>query len=186
MNQCTGVNMLNRGFVFESSRCRSYSNPSGVRVWCHHYNDIMYHLSVDQTCENNEICVDSGPNLLHGRAYCVSTKLYTEFAAGELATMGYEVPATGIASHPMSAQALLVSRAQDKAMRAKKIELRAFGRHASSGPASALRELRRGRASCEDCSTVNLEPLPRGAKYLRAQVMSRKSGPGLLYLTTIS
>ena len=141
---------------------------------------------VDQSCNDSEICVNSGLNLQNARAYCVKTDLFVNFASGELTKMGYIVPETGSASHPTSAEALLVSQDRGQTVDANLLGLAAFGRSATTGPASSLRELPHGRKICKDCYAVDLEPIPSATKYIKAEVTAELEGSAFLYLVTLS
>lgn len=124
----------------------------------------------------------------HGgvRAFCVSLQNFVEVAEGQLAELGHRIPRNGIASQPVAAEALLVEKVGGASMKARKLELVAYGRHAIGGHASILRQLHNGRASCEDCYDVKLEPLPPGTAEVRVKALAEGMGNGYLYLATLS
>ena len=181
MNQCTAV--YNTGHRFDDSTCLHDVSPIAVSVWCRRDNNYLEPpLEEKQSCKANEICVDSAG--YHNTAYCVSTDLFTDVAAGEVTKWGYEVPGPHVAGHPKTAHALLVSQVSPTVMKARAIQLKASGRDAATGIGSNYRELAFGNHRFLSCYETIL-PLPVDTSYISAEVTPGQSGAGFLYLTTM-
>ena len=142
-------------------------------------------------CQPSEICIDTGAYPIYGpgsgKAYCVSTENFSNIATAQLTALGYNLPDSGPASKATSAEALMVPRAIDGPPRkARRLDLIAYGKYAIAGHASILRELHNGRVYCENCSSVNLQPLPPRTRKLRALVDTWSALAASSYLVTIS
>ena len=142
-------------------------------------------------CQPNEIYIDTGAYPIYGpgggKAYCVSTENFIDIATAQLTALGYDLPDFGPASKATSAEVLMVPRAIDGLPRkARKLDLVAYGKHAIAGHASILREMHDGRAHCQNCSSVNLQPLPLRTSKLRALVDTGSALAASLYLVSIS
>ena len=195
MNQCTGVNM--NGWIFTQSACRRDVNLQTVRVWCRPPHDLI-EAHVDQFCNENEICVDTHMQVPHhgglvhfAHAWCRSIESYSKIA-GRLAgkTFGkIQIPADKRwrGRRVVTAEAIMAGNDMTTSLQSQSITIQAFHQQFTYSPSvPLLRELLNGKVSCENCSSVDLRPVPPATDVLQANVVLKAATSGTLFLTTIS
>lgn len=188
MNQCTGPNMQGLGgpyTVYTGSYCQSHISSTAVAVSCKPPHDDLLVAHSYQSCAEHEICIDRVSGNAW-RAFCVGVQNFVEIAEGQLVELGHKIPRNSGTGRPVTAEAALVAQVGGASIKAQRLELVAYGRRAVGGHASILRELRKGRAGCEDCYTVKLEPLPPGTAEVRVKALAEGARKGYLYVATLT
>lgn len=176
-----------RGFVFLRSNCIRNGNLRDLMMYC---GDGHYVHVIPQSCNHNELCVDTGNPARSGdaKAYCVSANNFFRIPSSvqQQVTGDFElyIPSN---SKPFAAEALLVDWARIHGLRrTENFVLSAVWEIVPVSAGFAPRRVVLDSVHCVGCYSLKLQPLSEDTNFLTATVDLRAAPAGYLYLITIS
>ncbi|MCJ1259231.1 hypothetical protein MMC24_007067 [Lignoscripta atroalba] len=197
LNDCAADNP---GYIFLESTCEPSEGLQAYDIVCERVillgpGCAIFHdqIAIYGNCAPHEICVEGHGNT----AYCVSTENFVKIAeshvagAGTQATGSIRIPApesgASAGQHAVvAANAVLTGENATMRLEAQSMKLWALHGNLVTADYPILQTVLNGTAACENCSSVELQPVPETADVLVANVLLKGAGPGVLYLTTIS
>ncbi|MCJ1226804.1 hypothetical protein MMC12_003458 [Toensbergia leucococca] len=161
----------------------------------HPLNEVISSTQIIRdSCNPTEICVQIDNGIVRSgypalqQAICVSTDDYARIATSndeKVSSSGsYQVPAPpGV----YLADAVLTGSTMTTKLEAKSLGLHALKNLGTVNHVPHYAGVASGSAQCENCSLVQLQPVPEGVDLLAADVViDGGGGTGMLFLTTFS
>ncbi|MCJ1259021.1 hypothetical protein MMC24_006855 [Lignoscripta atroalba] len=188
LNDCSP---LGPGYTFAASVCTTHGTAQSYRIICYRPGEqeggVVFPLRGE--CNENEICVD-GPTVgthtwAPGTAYCVSKSNFIKLirtGTTEEGQVGFDQPE---GSTPLqAAEAVLTGPDGKSSVQANRIDLHAL-KFDTCFPGGTWRAVVNGTKSCQDCSSLDMSPIPPGTKRLNALVSVKPMTEAFLYLATV-
>ena len=186
MDQCTGIGRRPRPWTFLNSHCKRMHDLQELVIYCS--NDHYVQL-IGQSCRSNELCIDTNHLAENSKAYCISVNNFYRIPNSERQRVigDFEMHLPTYSSKPSAVNVLMVDQSRSRGLRgADLLELSAIREFVPISAGVRPQRVVLDRVHCVGCYELELQHLTSEITTLGVQIDIHGSGPGYLYLVTIS